>query len=273
MGDTSVYPLDGKRAAGRTRRRRWTSIRTRTCAASTSASAARGTNPADVTSAPPRALTAIMGHMAITTGKVVEWKDIAGDLCVETERIEQQCRIDGRRHQSSSLHRHRRGSRRAGALLPPRVARHRPRRRSTRSRSRSGRSTSRCARARCSISTSRRSPRSVGIDAIEYVNQFFMDKATDAAYLAEMNARAKGEGVTQVLIMCDNEGTPRRPRCRQAPAGRGEPLQVGDRGQDARLPFHPRQCLQQRHARGAEQAGGRRPAQAVRRLPTRTGST
>jgi L-ribulose-5-phosphate 3-epimerase len=46
----------------------------------------------------------------------------------------------------------------------------------------------------------------VGIDAIEYVNQFFMDKATDKAYLAEMNARAKGEGVTQVLIMCDQEG-------------------------------------------------------------------
>ncbi len=46
----------------------------------------------------------------------------------------------------------------------------------------------------------------VGIDAIEYVNQFFMDKAADKAYLAEMNARAKGEGVTQVLIMCDNEG-------------------------------------------------------------------
>ena len=48
--------------------------------------------------------------------------------------------------------------------------------------------------------------KSVGIEAIEYVNQFFMDKATDAAYLAEMNTRAKGEGVTQVLIMCDSEG-------------------------------------------------------------------
>jgi L-ribulose-5-phosphate 3-epimerase len=46
----------------------------------------------------------------------------------------------------------------------------------------------------------------LGIDAIEYVNQFFMDKATDKAYLAEMNTRAKGEGVTQVLIMCDREG-------------------------------------------------------------------
>ena len=49
--------------------------------------------------------------------------------------------------------------------------------------------------------------KSVGIDAIEYVNQFFMDKATDASYLAEMNTRAKGEGVTQVLIMCDQEGS------------------------------------------------------------------
>jgi sugar phosphate isomerase/epimerase len=48
--------------------------------------------------------------------------------------------------------------------------------------------------------------KSVGIDAIEYVNQFFMDKATDLAYLREMNARAQGEGVTQVLIMCDREG-------------------------------------------------------------------
>ena len=48
--------------------------------------------------------------------------------------------------------------------------------------------------------------KSAGIEAIEYVNQFFMDKATDKAYLADMNARAKGEGVTQVLIMCDREG-------------------------------------------------------------------
>ena len=48
--------------------------------------------------------------------------------------------------------------------------------------------------------------KSVGIDAIEYVNQFFKDKAKDLAYLREMNTRAKGEGVTQVLIMCDGEG-------------------------------------------------------------------
>ena len=49
--------------------------------------------------------------------------------------------------------------------------------------------------------------KSAGIEAIEYVNQFFKDKATDAAYLKEMNTRAKGEGVTQVLIMCDQEGS------------------------------------------------------------------
>lgn len=48
--------------------------------------------------------------------------------------------------------------------------------------------------------------KSVGIDAVEYVNQFFKDKAKDTAYLQEMNSRARGEGVTQLLIMCDGEG-------------------------------------------------------------------
>jgi len=48
--------------------------------------------------------------------------------------------------------------------------------------------------------------REFSIDAIEYVNSFFKDRATDASYLAEMNRRAAGEGVTQHLIMCDGEG-------------------------------------------------------------------
>ena len=48
--------------------------------------------------------------------------------------------------------------------------------------------------------------RDFGIEAIEYVNSFFKDKAKDAAYLKEMNTRAAGEGVTQWLIMCDGEG-------------------------------------------------------------------
>ena len=45
-----------------------------------------------------------------------------------------------------------------------------------------------------------------GIEAIEYVNSFFRDKARDAPYLAEMNRRAEDQGVYQHLIMVDGEG-------------------------------------------------------------------
>ncbi len=45
-----------------------------------------------------------------------------------------------------------------------------------------------------------------GIDAVEYVNTFFKDKARDMAYLRELKARCDGEGVRSVLIMCDGEG-------------------------------------------------------------------
>ena len=48
--------------------------------------------------------------------------------------------------------------------------------------------------------------REFGLEAIEYVNTFFKDKARDAAYLSEMNRRAADEGVFQHLIMCDGEG-------------------------------------------------------------------
>ncbi|MBM4186052.1 MAG: TIM barrel protein [Gemmatimonadetes bacterium] len=48
--------------------------------------------------------------------------------------------------------------------------------------------------------------RDFGIEAIEYVNVFFKERASDAGYLAEMNRRAAGEGVYQHLIMCDGEG-------------------------------------------------------------------
>ncbi len=44
------------------------------------------------------------------------------------------------------------------------------------------------------------------IDAVEYVNQMFFDKATDMAYLAEMRRRAEWEGVDSLLIMIDGEG-------------------------------------------------------------------
>ncbi len=48
--------------------------------------------------------------------------------------------------------------------------------------------------------------RSFGCDGIEYVNQFFADKAKDKTYLKEMNNRANSEGVDNVLIMIDREG-------------------------------------------------------------------
>ena len=46
----------------------------------------------------------------------------------------------------------------------------------------------------------------LGIDAVEYVNQFFFDRAEDISYLKEMKNRADDLGVKSLLIMCDNEG-------------------------------------------------------------------
>jgi sugar phosphate isomerase/epimerase len=48
--------------------------------------------------------------------------------------------------------------------------------------------------------------RDFGIGAVEYVNQFFKDKAKDQAYLSEMLKRAREMGVENRLIMCDGEG-------------------------------------------------------------------
>jgi sugar phosphate isomerase/epimerase len=45
-----------------------------------------------------------------------------------------------------------------------------------------------------------------GIEAVEYVNQFFKDKAKDQKYLAEMKTRAGDLGVKSLLIMIDAEG-------------------------------------------------------------------
>jgi L-ribulose-5-phosphate 3-epimerase len=46
----------------------------------------------------------------------------------------------------------------------------------------------------------------LGIGAVEYVNQFFKDKAKDEKYLAEMKKRCDDLGVESLLIMCDGEG-------------------------------------------------------------------
>jgi sugar phosphate isomerase/epimerase len=45
-----------------------------------------------------------------------------------------------------------------------------------------------------------------GIDAIEYVNSFFKDKAKDTNYLIELKKRCDDLGVRSLLIMCDGEG-------------------------------------------------------------------
>lgn len=48
--------------------------------------------------------------------------------------------------------------------------------------------------------------REFNIDCIEFVDQFFADKARDLAYLQELKARAEGEGVRMNLIMIDTNG-------------------------------------------------------------------
>ncbi|MDG3004052.1 sugar phosphate isomerase/epimerase family protein [Paludisphaera mucosa] len=45
-----------------------------------------------------------------------------------------------------------------------------------------------------------------GIEGVEYVNQFFKDKAHDSVYLKDLKKRAADHGVTNVLIMIDGEG-------------------------------------------------------------------
>jgi sugar phosphate isomerase/epimerase len=45
-----------------------------------------------------------------------------------------------------------------------------------------------------------------GIAGVEFVNQFFKDKAHDSTYLKDLKGRADDNGVTCVLIMIDGEG-------------------------------------------------------------------
>lgn len=48
--------------------------------------------------------------------------------------------------------------------------------------------------------------REFDIDVVEYVNVFFMDKAEDQAFLAQLKQRCDDNGVRSGLIMCDREG-------------------------------------------------------------------
>jgi sugar phosphate isomerase/epimerase len=45
-----------------------------------------------------------------------------------------------------------------------------------------------------------------GIEAVEYVNQFYKGKGDDEKFIADLRKRADDVGVKSVLIMCDGEG-------------------------------------------------------------------
>lgn len=51
-----------------------------------------------------------------------------------------------------------------------------------------------------------RAKKEFGIDAVEYVNQFFMDKAKDKSYLKELKQRCDDLNIANIRIMCDEEG-------------------------------------------------------------------
>lgn len=48
--------------------------------------------------------------------------------------------------------------------------------------------------------------RDFGVDAVEYVNQFYFSKKNDMEYWKAMKSQCDGEGVKSLLIMCDGEG-------------------------------------------------------------------
>lgn len=48
--------------------------------------------------------------------------------------------------------------------------------------------------------------RSLGFEAVEFVNTCFFDKASSPAYLTELRSICRQEGIKSLLIMCDNEG-------------------------------------------------------------------
>lgn len=48
--------------------------------------------------------------------------------------------------------------------------------------------------------------RDYGINAVEYVNQLFLDRRSDAEYIGALREICDGEGVRSVLIMVDGEG-------------------------------------------------------------------
>ncbi len=80
-----------------------------------------------------------------------------------------------------------------------------------------------------------------GIEGVEFVNQFFKDKAHDSTYLKDLKKRANDSGVTCVLIMIDGEGDLSAEQAEDAHQGGREPQKVGRRRGRARLPCDSRQ--------------------------------
>ena len=80
-----------------------------------------------------------------------------------------------------------------------------------------------------------------GIEGVEFVNQFFKDKAHDSAYLKDLKTRANDHGVTCVLIMIDGEGDLSATDKAKRGQGRREPQEMGRRRRRPGLPLDPRQ--------------------------------
>ena len=104
-----------------------------------------------------------------------------------------------------------------------------------------------------------------GIDAVEYVNTFYFDKAHDDAYLKQLDQRARDAGVKSLLIMCDGEGSLGAPDEEQ----RAKSVENHHRWVDAAAFLGQRRLGSKAFGGRAEKAGRGRLEQArrIRRTP------
>ena len=100
-----------------------------------------------------------------------------------------------------------------------------------------------------------------GIEGVEFVNQFFKDKAHDSAYLKDLKKRANDVGVTCVLIMIDGEGDLSATQGGPTDESGRKPQEVGRRRGGAGLPRDPGQ-----HGRALQPHRRRRRRRGLRHL-------
>jgi len=103
-----------------------------------------------------------------------------------------------------------------------------------------------------------------GIEAVEYVNIFWQDKARDSAYLKQLKQRCSDAGVRSLLIMVDKEGNLGDPNEAERQDRRKSPA-MGRSGQISGLPLDSRQRPLGRFSGRTSQARSRRPP-AVERV-------